>query len=123
MNHYSALASMLGGVATFVLLSELTRLNVVELPWVLDPLMVSLIVGIGSLVLVARMTEPSPAENEYFDFISASKPSQHTLDETLQGPAPLATLKREYRSIVITTASLLALSFGIWAYFTINLAF
>ena len=123
MNRYAAFASMISGVATFILLSELTRLDIVNLPAILDPLMVSLVIGIGSLILVARFTEPSPAEAEYFRIVAASEPSQHTLEQTLSGPAPLETLKREYRNIVVTTLSLLALSFGLWAYFAANLAF
>jgi sodium/pantothenate symporter len=123
MNRYAAFSSMASGVATFVLLSELTRLEIVQLPGFLDPLMVSLVVGIGSLVVIASVTRLSPEEEEYVRIIETSSASRKTLEQTLAGPKPLETLRREYRQIVATTLSLLVLSLAIWGFFAANLAF
>ncbi len=123
MNRYAAFASMVGGVGTFVLLSELTRLELVTLPPLLDPLLASLVVGVGGLIVVAYLTRLSPAEEAYADVVARTSASGSTLAAVLSGPEPLQTLKREYRQILTTILGLLLLSAGIWGYFAVNLAF
>ena len=123
MNRHAAFAGMTAGVGSFVLLSELTRNGILTLPGVLDPLMVSLVAGVGSLALVARLTQPSPEEAAYFDYIAASRPSQKTIAEALESAEPLSALRREYRHIVATVIGLTVLSFVVWGFFAVNLAF
>lgn len=123
MNRHAAFASMTAGVGSFILMSELTRNGLLTLPGLLDPLMVSLAVGIGSLVLVARLTQPSPEEAAYFAYIETARPSQKTIAKALESAEPLNALRREYRHIVATVLGLLALSFVVWGYFALNLAF
>ncbi|MAA88422.1 MAG: sodium:solute symporter [Haliea sp.] len=123
MNRHAAFASMLGGVTTFVVVSELTRLEIVTMPGFIDPLIVALVVAVGGLIVVALLTKPSPEEARYYALIESTAASKQTLEKTLAGPRPLETLRREYRGIVATTLSLLVLSGLVWSYFALNLAF
>jgi sodium/pantothenate symporter len=123
MNRHAAFASMLGGVTTFVVVSELKRLEVVTMPGFIDPLIVALVVAIGGLIVVALITKPSAEEARYYALIESTSASKQTLETTLAGPRPLETLRREYRGIVATTLSLLVLSGLVWSYFALNLAF
>ncbi len=123
MNRHAALGSMTIGVSTFVVVTELTRSGLVVLPPLVDALTISLAAAIVSLVVIAKLTRPSAEEADYFRQIEATSPSRRTLDELLASPAPLATLKREYRQVMWITAVMLLTALALWAYLGARLAF
>ena len=123
MNHQAALASMCIGVSTFIVLTELVRLEVIILPVFLDPLMTSFFVAIVALVTVALLTQPSEGEMKYFRHIKSSSASSKTIAAILAKPDGLAELKREHRQVQVIMAVLVVLALASYGFMTLKLAF
>jgi sodium/pantothenate symporter len=123
MNRYAALSSMCIGVSTFIVLTELVRLEVIILPVFLDPLMTSFFAAIVALVTVGLLTQPSEEEMRYFRQIKSSSASAKTIAAILAKPDGLAELKREHRRVQVIMAVLVVLALTSYGFMTLKLAF
>ena len=123
MNRHAALASMCIGVSTFIVLTELVRLEVIILPVFLDPLMTSFFVAIVVLVTVGLLTQPSEEEMSYFRQIKNSSASSKTIAAILAKPDGLAELKREHRRVQMIMGVLVVLALASYGFMTLKLAF
>jgi len=121
MNARAALASMLTGVSSFIVLKELVGRGFVSLPGLVDPGMIAFALAVAALVAVALATRPSEGEERYFEFMRSHSPSRLTIERILSAPGGRSVLAREYRSVRITAAIFVALSLGVWGYLFVEL--
>ncbi|MFS8579886.1 MAG: sodium:solute symporter family protein, partial [Novibacillus thermophilus] len=121
MNSKAALASMITGVASFIVVGELVSAGWVTLPEHIDELMIALMFSVIALVVTAMLTKPNQYELNYFQQMKNTSMSQITIKEVLSKPDGLMELKKQYRLIVMYAVVFTVISAAIWGYFFIKL--
>ena len=122
MTYKAALASMVLGVASFIVLSELDSRELIALPSLLTPLVASFLVSVFALVAVGLLTRPNEHEAMYFRQLQDTRVAARTIQQFLGRPNGLAALKREYRGIQRLLVLVVLLALAICVYWTIELA-
>jgi len=122
MNSKAALASMITGVVSFVILGELIRNGFVNLPLDLDELIIAFVLSVLVLIIVALMTKPNEHELNMATTMKTLKLNKETVDFFLSQPDGLAKIKRQYRQIQITAIAVSIVAIVIWSYLLIKLA-
>ena len=115
MNYKAALGSMILGVLSFVLITEFEKAVLIKLPNFLDPLMVSFLISVVTLIIIALLTTPNNHEVQYYNHLKTIKPSTATIEQFLSRKNGLNQLKSEYRNIIkliITVVLLAVLIYG-----------
>lgn len=91
-NKYGALASMLGGFATYVTLYQLQEVwGTIQIPFMLDPVIPALLVSIVLVVVVSLLTETTEPEREFQRELKA----RNLAGPTLERYSP-TTLRNKY---------------------------
>lgn len=121
MNSQAALASMIIGTTSFIIVGEIDRLGWITLPENIDELMIALVLSVATLIVTALATRPSQHEVDYFQYMKRTSMSHFTIKETLKKPNPLGELKKQYRLIVTYGIIVTLVSVIIWGYFFIQL--
>lgn len=121
MNSKAAMASMITGVASFIVVGELVSAGWVTLPEHIDELMIALVFSVIALVVTAMLTKPNQYELNYFQQMKNTSMSQITIKEVLSKPNGLMELKKQYRLIVMYAVVFTVISAAIWGYFFIKL--
>lgn len=127
MNASAAVASMLGGVSSFVILKELVARGMIRLPGLVDPVMIAFAIAIAIaiavlvLVAIAMATRPTEAERRYFSYMQTHSPSRVTIDRILGSAGGHAELARQYRSVWLIAAIFVTLSFCVWGFLFLEL--
>src|SRR5699024_11067104 len=122
MNSKAALASMITGVVSFVILGELIRNGFVNLPLDLDELIIAFVLSVLVLIIVALMTKPNEHELNMATTMKTLKLNKETVDFFLSQPDGLAKIKRQYRQIQITAIAVSIVAIVILSYLLIKLA-
>lgn len=122
MNTKAAMASMLTGIISFVLIGELMRFNIITFPFDLDALIIAFILSVSALIIVALSTQPSNYELTSLNNIKNLKPNKETIASYLSESNGLAKIKRQYKHIQITAVAVTVVAIIIWSYLLINLA-
>ena len=120
-NHKSALASMVLGVLSFILITELERVSVIIMPSILDPLIISFLVSVTTLIVVSLFTKPSQGELVYFEKVKVSSASDATIARFLKKKDGLISMKREIRHVFRVMVVVILLAIGVWGFFFIKL--
>ncbi len=121
MNARAALASMIGGVASFILITELVRAEILLMPNYLSPLIIAFALSVATLVLVASLTTNTAHEDSQFQKIRQASTSRQTIDRILAAPDGLNTLKREYRQVYLVALVVGVVAAVFWSYLFFNL--
>lgn len=122
MNTKAAMASMITGVISFVVLGELMRFNIVTLPFDLDALIIAFILSVVVLITVALSTKPNEYELTSSKNLKKLKLNKETIDSYLSEPNGLVKIKRQYRQIQVTAVGVTLVAIIIWGYLLINLS-
>ncbi|PSL42942.1 sodium/pantothenate symporter [Salsuginibacillus halophilus] len=125
MNSKAAIGSMLIGTATFILVDELARNEIITLPVHIDSLMISFAVAVLALVVIALSTQPNQYELDYYDFMKQQSMSKNTIEQFLQEGRSkgLAKLKKEYKQTVVISIVFIGIAALVWGYFFVMLGF
>ncbi|KAB7707193.1 sodium:solute symporter family protein [Bacillus aerolatus] len=123
MNSKAAIASMLSGVFSFIVLGELNRNEIIHLSPNFDHFYLSFIISILALLLTGFLTKPNEHEQFYYHQIKTSKLSTSTIQSILKKKNGLAELKSEYRKTFVYAVSFVVISVVLWGYFIVNMAF
>jgi len=121
MNATAALASMLVGSISFVIVGELKRQGWIQLPANIDNLMVSITLGTLTLLVLAFLKSPSDHEIASFREIKQDPPSQATIRHFLAHKDGIKLLRREYYLTWLIMAITLAASAMLWGYLYLQL--
>ncbi len=123
MNHLAGLSSMICGVTSFIAITEMEKVGLINLPNMLDPLMVSFSISVLSLIITALLTRPSAYEIDYFKTVKNTKGSSDTIAQFMTSESGLQNLKKEYRSVQFVIYVVIFLAIILWSFFFLNLAF
>lgn len=121
MNSQAALASMITGISSFIIVGQMDSFGWITLPEQIDELMVALFFSIAALIITALITRPSQHELDYFKYMKKTSMSKLTIEATLKKPNALAIFKKQHRSIVTYSIITVTVSVFIWGYFFIQL--
>ena len=121
MNRQAAIASMLTGVISFILIGELRSNGFITLPFDLDELIVSFVLSTVVLIVVVLATKPSPYEIESAQKLKGIVINQETVDAYKARPDGLIQMKKQYKQIMTTAIVTFIVSVIIWGFFMINL--
>lgn len=114
MNSKAALASMIIGVASFIIVGELIRFGWLQVPEGVDALMISLVLAIVSLIAVGLFSKPNQYELDYFSTMKSTSMSRITINEFLSKPDGLVKIKKQYKQIYITAIVMITVSIAVW---------
>lgn len=116
MSAGAALACMLVGSISFIIVGELQRHGFISLPGNIDNLMVAIVLGTVALVGVGLATRPSAYEVDTFEHLRRKRMSDNTIRDFLSRDNGPAKLIREYRQVWIVMAVFVAISLALWGY-------
>src|SRR5699024_8089824 len=102
MNSKAAVVSMVMGVASFIILGELIRGEILIVPEGVDELMIALVISVISLIITAAFSKPNNYELQYFSEMKNTRMAKITLDEYLKKPNGVAIIKKQYKQIITT---------------------
>lgn len=122
MNSKAAMASMITGIGTFVILGELIRIEFIKIPYGIDELMIAFVLAVITLIIVAFNTKPNEHELLAIDNIQNLEPNKETIEQFLSKPNGLAKIKSQYNRLIITGIVLTVLSIAVWTFFIFKLA-
>ena len=121
MNATAALASMLVGSISFVIVGEFQRQGWINLPTNIDNLMVSITLGTLTLLALGFLKSPSDYEIGSFREINRESPSQATIRDFLARTDGIRLLRREYYLTWLIMAVTLTASAILWGYLYLEL--
>ena len=116
MNANAALACMLVGSITFIVVGELARHGLVSLPLHIDNLQVAILLGTLALIAVGLKSQPSEYELKVFDDIRARRLSDTTIRDILARPDGARELVREYRQVWGIMVLFVIIAGALWGY-------
>lgn len=122
MNSKAAIASMITGVTSFIILGELMRCGIVSFPFEIDELIIAFVLSVIVLIIVALNTRPNEYELVAMDNMEELSPSKDTIDQFAKKPNGLAKMKSQYRQIIITAIIATVVAIATWSFFIIKLA-
>lgn len=121
MNSKAAVVSMVMGVASFIILGELIRGEILIVPEGVDELMIALVISVISLIITAAFSKPNNYELQYFSEMKNTRMAKITLDEYLKKPNGVAIIKKQYKQIITTAIVVTIIAVVIWGYFFVKL--
>ncbi|MGK0545647.1 sodium:solute symporter family protein [Halomonas cupida] len=116
MSANAALACMLVGSITFIVVGELERHGLLALPLHIDNLQVAILLGTLALIAVGLKSQPSDYELKVFDDIRARRLSDTTIRDILARPNGAKALIREYRQVWFIMVLFVAIAGALWGY-------
>lgn len=121
MNAAAALACMLVGSISFLLLGELERNELITLPAGLDSLMIAFALGTITLIVMCFLRGPSDYELDRFEEMKTQRMSEITIGRFLQQDSTGATLIREYRRVWLVMLTVVVIAAALWGFFFVRL--
>ncbi|SFE52085.1 sodium:solute symporter family protein [Alteribacillus iranensis] len=117
MNSQAAIGSMIVGTATFILVDELARREIISLPVHIDSLMISFAVGVLTLIVIALFTKPNEYELNYYKEMKQTNFADITINQYMAQENGLAKLKKEYKQTMVISIAFIFIAALIWGYF------
>ncbi|TYL37336.1 hypothetical protein CV102_17070 [Natronococcus pandeyae] len=100
-NKYGALASMLGGFGSYVVLYQLHEIwGTYQIPFMLDPIIPAIIIAVTLMVVVSLVTETTQAEREFYRELDQTSLAASTLEN--HSPQSLRKYYNRTKYIAIT---------------------
>ncbi|WP_417617712.1 sodium:solute symporter family transporter [Oceanisphaera sp.] len=121
MNAKAALACMLVGSGTFVIVGELARQNVITLPQHIDSLMISVVAGTVALIVAGLKYSPSAYELERFRELKSLSLSKATIAEFMKTSSGRQLLVKEYRRVWAIAIGFIVIAVVMWGFFFLKL--
>ncbi|QEM82137.1 sodium:solute symporter family protein [Halomonas binhaiensis] len=121
MNASAALACMLVGSITFILVGELQRHNLITLPANIDNLMIAFVLGTMTLIGVVLATKPSAYELQTFDTLRERRLSDSTISSFLAREDGARQLIRQYRQVWLVMVLFVLIALGLWGFLFVQL--
>lgn len=116
-NKYGALASMLGGFASYVVLYQLQEVwGMYQLPFLLDPVIPALIISVALLVVVSLLTETTDEERAFQRELNETELAGPTLDQ--YSPAEL---RQKYDRTKYLTLGILLIGVVVYGFFLVTI--
>lgn len=116
MSANAALACMLVGSISFIVVGELQRHELITLPANIDNLMVAIVLGTAALISVGFASRPSAYELKTFDDLRQKRMSDNTIRDYLSRDNGAVKLIREYRQVWLIMILFVAISLALWGY-------
>lgn len=116
MSASAALACMLVGSISFLVVGELERLDIIALPGSIDSLMVSIVLGTVALISVGLIKQPNAYEIETFNGLKRTRMSESTIQDFLARDNGATKLIREYRQVWIVMVLFVAIALFLWGF-------
>ncbi|WP_226482673.1 sodium:solute symporter family protein [Natrinema amylolyticum] len=111
-NKYGALASMIGGFGSYVLLYQLSQVwGTITIPFMLDPVIPALAISSALMIGVSLVTETTSEEVEFFRDVSDRAVSEATVEQLSQ-----SELRKKYNRAKYFAIGILVVGVVIYAY-------
>ncbi|TGB02464.1 sodium:solute symporter family protein [Halobacillus salinus] len=121
MNSKAAIASMLSGVTSFILVSELASRGIISLPIHIDALMIAFAISSIILIVVGLTTTANSHEKSFFSKMKQVNPATQTIKSFASEKNGLMKLKKQYAQTMVIAISFIFISVLIWGFFFIQL--
>lgn len=110
MTNAAALASMICGTASFIIIKDFVDRGLMTLPPEIDPLFIGLFISIAALIIAAKLSKPTQANLDYFEEIKRTRLSDQVLADAKGNPEKFAELKKDYQQTKVLAIALLVVA-------------
>ncbi|UOQ44276.1 sodium:solute symporter family protein [Halobacillus salinarum] len=121
MNSKAAISSMLSGVVSFIVISELASRGIIHLPVHIDALMIAFAISTLVLLVVGFATKPAAHELDYYKEMKKVNSSTSTIKSFASEKNGLAKLKKQYKQTMGIAVAFIGISVVIWGFFFLKL--
>ncbi|RAW07650.1 sodium:solute symporter [Halomonas elongata] len=121
MSARAALACMLVGSISFIVIGELQRHDWLTLPAHIDNLMIAIVLGTLALIVVGLTCSPSEHEVASFEALRAQRLSDSTMRDFLAREGGARQLVREYRRVWGIMLLFVLIALALWGYLFVKL--